>query len=77
MKYVWVVTQSYNDYDQHGDYIEMVFSEKPTKELLMEKFQLSEKDAIHLWNGGGRKNIENSWYYLTQIEFGKQYKHSN
>ena len=62
---VWVLTDEYNDYDQHGEYFIAVFINKPTHEQLtahgVDKFKLH-----HVLNGGGRTNNEYQWFNLTE-----------
>lgn len=65
--YVWVLLESYNDYDQHGDYFLAVFKDKPTKDQLLE-YGVSQGEADHVLRGGGRIGYENSWYYLRKKE---------
>lgn len=79
-KTVWVLTQEYNDYDQHGCYFEAVFAEKPSLQDLANYFKYSDADSRlgsvmdalefleHLRNGGGRRNVEHNWYYLEEVE---------
>lgn len=63
---VWVLTSSYNDYDQHGEYFEAVFKDKPTRESIMEACGVPEEDADHILLGGGRKGGEYVWFNLRQ-----------
>ena len=72
---MWVITRAINQYDQYGDYFECVFENKPTIEQLIKYFG-DEELAKHVLNGGGRQNIEYSWYFLTEIKSGEQYVHS-
>lgn len=65
-KSVWVVTSEVNDYNQHGSYLEHVFFTKPTVEDLMNALPINGECAIHILTVGGRKNLENTWYYLTE-----------
>ncbi len=80
MKTVWVLTESYNDYDQHGDYLVTVFSNKPTIEDFnnLSGWNITESYYNHLINnGGGRLEWENSWYFLSKLDCGELYSHSN
>ena len=65
MKSVWILTEEYNDYDQHGEYYIAAFRDVPTVEQLM-KFEMNEEGALHVQNGGGRIGTEYSWYNLRQ-----------
>ncbi len=51
MKYVWVLTEEYNEYDQHGEYFLAVFKDEPTEK------DLKHYDYTHF----GRKMNEYSW----------------
>lgn len=68
---VWVLTSCYNDYDQHGDYFEAVFKNKPSIEELSNRLELDIEFHLptleKLMNGGGRTGTEYKWYYLTEI----------
>lgn len=65
---MWIVTSKVNDYNQHGEYFECAFIERPTeKELKTLGF-----DAEHLLKGGGRRNGEDVWYLLTEFENGER-----
>lgn len=66
---MWVITRSVNDYNQYGDYFERVFDHKPTKEEL----DSLGYDGEHLLNGGGRKDFEGVWFWLTEIKSGEEY----
>lgn len=75
MKKLWVITCSVNDYNQHGDYLIAVFTEKPTMIQLDKIFPNPEAGFYnHLLNGGGRIRSENMWYYLTEIGEGESYE---
>jgi len=63
---VWVLTSSCNDYDQHGEYFEAVFKDKPTRESIMEACGVTEEGADHILLGGGRKGDEYMWFNLRQ-----------
>jgi hypothetical protein len=66
-KTAWIVTEEYNDYDQHGEYFIAWFSKKPSVEHLMINLQLPEEWAIHLVNGGGRRDFDDQWYNLREV----------
>lgn len=78
-KTVWVLTRENNDYDQHGEYLETVFYQKPTHEELMlalkdiYSWKLTAEFVQHILNGGGRIGNENIWYFLTELECGKPF----
>jgi len=72
---MWVVTRAINMYEQDGDYLVCVFTDKPSfydlKKVLPE-----ENDATigKLLRGGGRHYKENTWFYLTELQSGEPYK---
>jgi hypothetical protein len=86
-KTVWVLTTEHNDYDQHGEYFVAVFETKPTVKELAAFFTTNKGVAVpgyhqdpvsvlnfllHLLDGGGRQAIEDQWYNLNEVEFGKK-----
>lgn len=82
---VWVLTESYNDYDQHGEYLVAVFKEKPTVRELAEFFKYTKTgnvagnvfDALDfllgLLENKGRRGYEEHWYNLSLLEFGEKF----
>lgn len=73
MKTVWILTEEYNDYNQHGEYLVEVFETKPTKDVLA-KTVCWEPTSIaidHLFHGGGRMKWEDSWYNLRETPLQK------
>lgn len=72
-----VLTRAINQYDQDGDYFEAVWINKPSIDQL-KKFGFTPEYCHHLLNNGGdRINQEETWYFLTEIKEGEEYKHSN
>ena len=66
MMKVWVLTSMFNDYDQHGEYLVGVFSNKPTREELANcGVMMTQFDKV-LKHGGGRVGIEDEWFYLKE-----------
>lgn len=63
MTKVWVLTRSYNDYNQHGDYFLAVFKDKPTEAQLKE-YGVAEGDLQHVLSGGGRRGNVDEWENL-------------
>ncbi len=57
MKSIWILTEEYNDYDQHGEYFLAAFKEKPSLE------ELKKYDYDHI----GRVHNEYSWCNLEEI----------
>lgn len=71
---MWILTRSINEYNQDGEYFESAWRNKPTKEQLSKLFGKDESLISHLSEGGGRINSENVWYYLTEVEEGKEFE---
>lgn len=64
---VWLLTEGYNDYNQHGEYFVAVFSGAPSVAALM-RAGVPENRAKHVQAGGGRIYPEDSWYNLVEVE---------
>lgn len=63
---VWIITSEVNAYDQEGEYFEAVFSKKPDISDIC-KHGIGADTAEHLLKtGGGRRNCEDSWYFLRE-----------
>lgn len=74
---MWLLTKTYNEYDQFGDYIETAWLNKPTRKELNAYFK-GEAQAnfiTHLLNGGGRRETEDQWFHLTELKEGEKYQH--
>lgn len=70
---IWVLLESYNDYNQHGEYFVTAWTQKPSAEQLrpyVNEYNFDESVA-HLLSGGGRVGYEDRWYTLTAIKDGK------
>lgn len=75
---VWVLTDAYNDYDQHGDSLVAIFEKKPTIEKLAKALEMNDTGSLnimsavalleHIRNGGGRRDNEYHWYDLEEVE---------
>ncbi|QDP50564.1 MAG: hypothetical protein Tp1125DCM00d2C21254131_5 [Prokaryotic dsDNA virus sp.] len=77
---VWVLTEEYNEYDQHGEYFVAVFAGKPSLKKLAEHFKMTDESAhysdpmgavdflLHLQQGGGRQGTDDHWYNLEEVE---------
>ncbi len=67
---VWILTSSYNDYDQHGEYFVEAFDHKPSIEELScftgldPEFYMPTLEK--LLEGGGRMGVEYKWFYLDE-----------
>lgn len=64
----WILTEEYNDYDQHGEYFVGFFINKPTTEQIKNLLGCSDVYAEHILNGGGRYECEDHWYNLRLEE---------
>lgn len=74
---VWVLTEEYNDYDQHGEYFIHAWDHKPSREELKvhinEESRYAQPDYIgYVLNGGGRIDKDNyyddQWYILKEVK---------
>ena len=69
---IWVLTEGYNDYDQHGDYFIHAWIGQPTREQLIavgvEAFRYGIADyPAYVLAGGGRHRDEDQWYNLERV----------
>ena len=64
---VWILTEAFNLYDQMGDYFVAVFAEKPHHSQLT-KHEVPKNRLRHVLDGGGRKDMEEHWFYLKEEE---------
>ena len=67
---VWVLTREHNDYDQYGRYFCAVFAQKPTHQQLeqLEVYVVPKDRLRHVLNGGGRKQGDDIWWFLEEVE---------
>ena len=77
MASVWIITEGFNDYDQHGEYFVAAFDHKPSITELDNLLGGNEQLSEWVDKGGGRQGVENSWYYMTEVESGQEYKPYN
>ena len=71
-QYIWILTREENDYDQSGEYFECAWLRKPTHiQILQTLGPLTAPTLQHIVNGGGRENIENTWYHLHRLVEGE------
>ncbi len=66
MMNMYVLTREINAYDQDGVYFENVWDHKPSVRELS-AFVPKEKALFLLETGGGRVDLENEWFYLTEV----------
>ena len=72
---MWAITRAINQYDQDGDYLVCVFKDKPDFAKIKTSFPKETDEFIgRLTRGGGRKDSEHCWYYLTELKDGEEYK---
>lgn len=64
---VWILTEEFNDYDQHGEYFVAVFAAKPTHQQLTTQ-EVPINRLRHVLNGGGRKDMEDHWFHLREVK---------
>jgi len=64
----FILTESYNLYEQQGDYFIAWFQSKPTIEDLIKIDDIGEYQAKHILSNEGRIKDENSWYNLEEVE---------
>lgn len=70
---MWILTESFNDYNQHGDVFVAAFKNKPNERQLRNElkalgYEYTDEALAHILNGGGRQNWENSWYNLFEYK---------
>lgn len=65
MKSVWILTEEYNDYDQHGEYFVNVYPSKPTPDQLIAD-GVNPGETDHVLAGGGRQKLEYQWFFLRE-----------
>lgn len=63
---IYVLTEEYNDYDQHGEYFLHAWDHPPSLLELRERGFYG--DYEHLNAGGGRTSkYEDQWFFLREI----------
>jgi hypothetical protein len=67
---IWVLTEEYNDYYQHGEYFLEAWDHKPTREELIAA-TVEPQRVEHVLAGGGRckgpgRYYDEQWYYLKE-----------
>ena len=77
----WVLTREINEYDQDGEYFVAVFISKPSILDIAKTLEwkgvktigdlntVDKKFIDHILAGGGRRDIEDEWYHLREVEF--------
>lgn len=71
---MFIVTRCINEYYQEGEYFVAAYKVKPTYEQLKKLLTRCDDEAIDylLEDGGGRIRKEDEWWYLRQINSGKE-----
>lgn len=66
---IWVLTESHNDYNQHGDCFIHAWTHKPTVDQIRDALGgwISKAGCDHILTGGGRQKYEDSWYNLVTV----------
>ena len=71
---MWVLTEEYNDYDQHGEYFIRCWVDYPSIEevtaTLKREGNNDEELFAHVFSGGGRIKHEDFWYHFRQTKDG-------
>lgn len=65
---VWILTMEVNRHDQYGQYFINVYKNKPTREQLLVVDEIDDNNVDHILAGGGRKNVEDFFFHLNEIE---------
>lgn len=68
---MWILTEEYNDYDQHGQYFLDAWVERPSHDqlvvaLLAAGYTATDEFVEHTQKGGGRIHQEYSWVHLFE-----------
>ena len=72
---MWVLTREINEYDQDGEYFVSCWNFKPNAQEMSVIFPgITYEFWTHISNGGGRKDIEETWYNLREYEEGEKYE---
>lgn len=69
---LYIITMAINAYDQEGEYFIVGYCHKPNVDELSKIFDVNL--AKHICNGGGRRGLEESWYFLREVEEGHEFK---
>ena len=75
---IWVLTEEYNDYDQHGSYFVAAWLQKPGREDIARicgvdttgRYTKADEDIDFILSGGGRIKWESHWWNLVEVEEG-------
>jgi hypothetical protein len=71
---MYILTEEYNDYGQHGAYFRAAWLDIPTDMELAKHVGSTDEDYLRfILSGGGRRNFENIWYCLTQYNEGEKF----
>ncbi len=68
---IWVITEEFNDYNQHGGYFVCAFDHSPTYDDLITA-GFSKGYALRILSGGGRFDDEYHWFEINEVAFGKE-----
>lgn len=83
---MWIVTKSYNDYNQHGEYFVACYTKKPNFDEFLKLYLKSEglqetyfdecvgiEKVKRYYENKGRYSDEDCWYNLREIKEGELY----
>ena len=67
---IWVLTEEYNEYDQHGEYFIEAWPHKPSETELLSA-GVEPHRVSHVMGGGGRAfrsevDYDTQWYHLRK-----------
>jgi hypothetical protein len=70
---MWILTESFNDYNQHGDVFVSAWRKRPSDSQLKNEmkalgYEYTDEMIAHLQAGGGRVKWEDSWYNLFEYQ---------
>ena len=74
---LWVLTTSYNMYDQQGEYFVAAWLSKPSAEQIHAvadgaRSRMREDVVEHILAGGGRRGGEYQWHTLHHVKQGQR-----
>ena len=66
---IYILTEEWNEYDQHGAYFLAAFVDMPSARdirvvMAREDTPMPESEIAHILKGGGRQKTESVWYHL-------------
>jgi hypothetical protein len=71
---MFIITREENEYNQYGQYFVTAFENIPSISQVLTITGNDKGLALHILSGGGRRNLENTWYKLHKINDGETLK---